>query len=255
MDVLAAALAGRITLIDSARVYTSADCRTSSERLVGRALARLGAGGQIAVATKGGHVRDCGRFVIDGRPEAIRRHLEESLLALGADRIGLYLLHKPDPAVPIADSVGAIVDLQREGKVGDVGVSNVTAEQFAEAISVAEIAAVQNHTTLLAPDPLIEICAHAGIRYLAYAPFQGSADAIDVKRSATMAAAAHRRGCSREQLILALLVASSSNLWPVVGARRPSTITASTTAETHTPSPAEARTILADLRRELENRR
>jgi pyridoxine 4-dehydrogenase len=124
--------------IDTARMY--GDSR--NEELVAAALSPFDQ--DILIASKGGiEVVEDG-FRHDGRPEALRRHVEDSLGRLRVPRIGLYYLHDPDPNVPIAESVGALAQLRDEGKIALIGISNVTMSQLNEAMRTAPIAAVQN---------------------------------------------------------------------------------------------------------------
>jgi pyridoxine 4-dehydrogenase len=106
------------------------------------------------VATKGGHWRDGDRFPVDGRPEALRAHCDISLRTLGVDQIDPYFLHHLDPRVPLADSVGALAELRREGKIASIGLSNVTAAQLDMALDLVPIAAVQNRFSLSKPADL-----------------------------------------------------------------------------------------------------
>src|SRR5437762_1930612 len=92
----------------------------------------------------------------NGRPETIRANCEQSLRTLDVGSIDLYFLHKPDPTVPIAESVGAIAELRRAGKVRLIGVSNVSVPQLAEAASVVEISAVQNRLGFSERDRVIQ---------------------------------------------------------------------------------------------------
>jgi aryl-alcohol dehydrogenase-like predicted oxidoreductase len=221
--VMSAAVAHGITLVDTALAYTTAGDICSSERLVGAALADLGAQDSVVVATKGGHFRDGHDFPIDGRPETIRRHCELSLQALGLERIPLYQLHKPDPAVPLSETVGAFAALRSEGKIDLVGLSNVTVEQLEEARRIVEIASVQNRHELGSRDPMIERCTELGIAFLAYAPLRGSNSSTWRRNGAvTTVAAAH--AVSPEQVVLAWHLAASPNVVTIVGARQPNTI-------------------------------
>ncbi len=107
-----------------------------NERLVAKALASWPGGRDgVLVATKGGHTRPGREWGLDGRPEHLRQACEASLRALGVEAIGLYQLHRPDPKVPFAESVGALAELRAAGKVRMVGLSNVSVDQnpaFAE---------------------------------------------------------------------------------------------------------------------------
>jgi aryl-alcohol dehydrogenase-like predicted oxidoreductase len=100
------------------------------------------------VATKGGHIRPGGAWELDGRPEHLRAACEASLRALDTDRIDLYQLHRPDPEVPYAESVGALADLQTEGKVRWVGLSNADTDQIEEARGIVDVVSVQNQLSL-----------------------------------------------------------------------------------------------------------
>jgi aryl-alcohol dehydrogenase-like predicted oxidoreductase len=249
--VVAAASHAGVTMADTARVYAAGNAQVSSEQLLGEAIRRAAVAGDIAVASKGGHFRRGARFVVDGRPETIRENCDDSLRALGLEQIALYFLHRPDPAVLVAESVGALAELQQEGKIDRIGVSNVSVAQLAEARTVAEIAAVQNHTHVLEPDPVLEACERAGIAYLAYAPFNGSAEALAVAGSATVRTAACERGCTPRRLALALLLASSARLAAVVGARRPATVEDSAAAATLGLAESEATAIVRLVREEV----
>jgi aryl-alcohol dehydrogenase-like predicted oxidoreductase len=249
--VVSAAHDSGVTLIDTARVYASVGESVSSERLVGDALRQAGLSDRMRVATKGGHFRQGDRFIVDGRPETISRNCKESLRALRTERIAMYFLHKPDPDIPIVESVGTLETLRREGNVDQIGVSNVDGEQLAAARSIATIAAVQNYTDLLEPDPVIELCAQAGIPYLAYAPFNGHSRAAAILSSGTISDGANERGCVPQQLVLALLH-TYLGVVPVVGARREATIRNSAAAAALALPDGEATSLVAAIRAELD---
>jgi aryl-alcohol dehydrogenase-like predicted oxidoreductase len=177
--VIHAALDAGMTLVDTADVYCLDEPDLGhNERLVATALRTWGGDRDtIVLATKGGLTRPGGRWEHDGRPAALRRACERSLRALGLDRIPLYQFHRPDPDVPFADSVGALADLRREGKIRWVGLSNVSVEQIREAGTIVPVTAVQNR---LSPffrealdDGVVAHCAQAGIGFLAYSPVGG----------------------------------------------------------------------------------
>ena len=129
-----AALDAGVTLIDTADSYHwHAGEAGHNEELVARALAARDDAGAVLVATKGGRGRPGdGSWTVDGSPDHLKRACEASLRRLGVDAIGLYQLHKPDPAVPWADSVGALAELLDEGKIRMAGVSNVDTGQRSE---------------------------------------------------------------------------------------------------------------------------
>ena len=146
LRVIRAALDAGVRLIDTADVYCLDDTDIGhNERLVAAAVRGWdGPVEEVLVATKGGLTRPGGRWERDGRPEHLRAACERSLRALEVDRIQLYQLHAPDPAVPFEESVGALAELRREGKVRWVGLSNVSVAQIDAAQAIVPIAAVQN---------------------------------------------------------------------------------------------------------------
>jgi len=129
-----AALDAGVNLIDTADAYAYDDADVGhNERLIAKAL--RGRRDGVVVATKGGHTRRGQAWEVDGRPEHIRAACEASLAALETDVIDLYQFHRPDPAVPYAESIGAFRELQDAGKVRWVGVSNASVEQLSEALA------------------------------------------------------------------------------------------------------------------------
>jgi aryl-alcohol dehydrogenase-like predicted oxidoreductase len=220
-----AALDAGITLIDTARAYTTPSHPGLGETLVRRALAEHRAGSSVVVATKGGHYRNGDDFPIDARPEALRRDCALSRGLLGIDRIDLYFLHHPDPRVPVRSSIAALAGLQEAGWIRHIGVSNVSPAQLEEALSVAPIAAVQNRFSPLEQTdrPVVDICAKTGVAYLAYSPLGGRASALAEAFPAAADLAA-RKGVSMARLALAWLLTVSPTLIPITGASRPESI-------------------------------
>jgi aryl-alcohol dehydrogenase-like predicted oxidoreductase len=216
-----AALEAGVRLIDTALAYTRPGVESYAEQVVARAL-RGAAGERPLVATKGGHWRDGDRFPVDGRPATLRAHCEISLRTLGTDRIDLYFLHHVDPAVPLADSVGALAELRQEGKVGAIGLSNVTLAQLDAASAVTPVQAVQNRLSYADPAdlPTALACAGRGVGYLAYAPLAAPSGAP--LRAAL--AVAERRGASVQRVMLAWLRSQAPGIVPLVGASRPASI-------------------------------
>lgn len=220
-----------IDLVDTALCYTSLEEPSHSERVVAEAIRTWG--GDVRVATKGGHWRDETGFPKDGRPEAIRRHCETSLRTLGVESLWLYQLHWPDPAVPVEETMGAFADMQREGKVQHVGVSNFSVEQITAAQSVVTVASVQNPFSIVRQDDrkVLDHCAEQGIAYLAYSPVggHGSAKKLD-ELSPACAKVARTRGLTPQQVALAWLLAQSPTVVPLAGCSRPQTVLASAAA-------------------------
>jgi pyridoxine 4-dehydrogenase len=156
-----------INFIDTAHAYGP----SCNEELIAEALSPYPPG--LVITTKGGVEKTApDKIFPDCRPENLRRRCEESLKLLRLERIDLYQLHRPDPAVPFAESVGALAELQREGKIRHVGLSNVSLAQLEEARTIVPIVSVQNRYNLLerADDPLVEFCAEQGIAYLPWGP-------------------------------------------------------------------------------------
>lgn len=142
-----------------------------SEQLIADALHPYPAG--LTIATKGGLERTGpGAWPRNGRPEHLREACEGSLRRLQVERIDLYQLHAPDRAVPYAESVGALKELQDEGKIRHVGVSNVTVEQLAEARSIVDVVSVQNRFNLIdrASQDVLEACQRDGLAFLPWWP-------------------------------------------------------------------------------------
>jgi aryl-alcohol dehydrogenase-like predicted oxidoreductase len=168
--VVDAALEAGITFFDTADVYGN----TKSEEYLGRALGRCR--DDVVVATKFGSKVDEQRR--GARPEYVRQAVEDSLRCLGTDRIDLYQLHWPDPEVPIGETLGALDELVKAGKVREVGCSNFSAEQLREAEEAtregaARFVSVQNEYSLLHREPEAEViheCERLGMAFVPYFP-------------------------------------------------------------------------------------
>jgi aryl-alcohol dehydrogenase-like predicted oxidoreductase len=158
-----------VTLIDTANAYGTGH----NEVLVGRAIA--GRRDEIQLATKAGmdFTTARGKVVIRNDPNYIKAAADASLLRLGTDRIDLYYLHRVNPEVPLADSIGALADLVEEGKVRHIGVSEVSGEQLRAAHAIHPVAAVQSEYSLWTRDPETTIAKAArelGVGLVAYSP-------------------------------------------------------------------------------------
>jgi aryl-alcohol dehydrogenase-like predicted oxidoreductase len=225
-----AALGAGVNLLDTADAYSlGEDDFGANERLVARALRGVPEGDRPLVATKAGHTRPGGAWELDGRPEYLRAACEASLRRLEVERIDLLQLHRPDPQVPYAESVGALRDLRDEGKIRLVGLSNANVAQLEEASAIVEIAAVQNELSLSYREPIAkgepEACAQRGIPLLAWSPLGGASAAADVGSQAdAVARIAEERGVSPQRVALAWLLSLSPTVLPIPGARRPQTI-------------------------------
>jgi pyridoxine 4-dehydrogenase len=171
----------------------------------------------LVIATKGGlHHERHGEWIRDGRPETLRALCEASLQRLRVDRIDLYQLHSVDPAVPIEESVGALVDLQREGKIRHIGLSNVDARQLAQARRVATIVSVQNRYNLVDrySEGVLDACERDGIAFLPWFPLGFGSLTHGAGRLADVALS---RGATQAQIALAWLLRRSPVILPIPG--------------------------------------
>lgn len=236
-DVIAAALASGIDLFDTAAAYSRQPDDRFSERVLGAVLEELAPGavrdGAITVSTKGGHTRGSdGTFPIDGTREALRRDLEGSLIALQLERIPLYFLHHPDPEVRIEDSVAALAEMQDEGLIDFIGLSNVSVGQARRAGAVARIDAVQNKLSVVDQRDwdVASYCAQNDIAYLAYSPLGGAGTLAKSAQAPELQRIAEARMTSIQQVALSWLLTLTPQIIPVVGARSAKTIRSSASA-------------------------
>ncbi|MBM3359342.1 MAG: oxidoreductase [Betaproteobacteria bacterium] len=170
----------------------------------------------LVIGTKGGLVRPSRhRWDTNGRPEHLRRAVDGSLARLRLERIDLYQLHAPDPEVPYAESVGALAELQRAGKIRHLGVSNVTVRELEQARRIAPIVSVQNQYNLedRSSDDVLSACEKAGIVFIPWYPL-GAGRAL---RSARVKRVAERAGATPAQVALAWLLARSPVMLPIPG--------------------------------------
>jgi aryl-alcohol dehydrogenase-like predicted oxidoreductase len=223
--VIHAALDAGVTLIDTAHVYCLDDKEIGhNERLIAKAL-RTGPQQreQVIVATKGGMRRPGGRWEIDGRPEHLRAACDRSLQALGLERIDLYQLHTPDPKVPLAESVGALADLQRQGKIRWVGLSNVSVAEIREAESQVRVTSVQNRLNPFFREALaqgvVEYCTQQGIGFLAYSPIGGGRLNRKLPGHPVLQPMATRLGVTPHALVLVWVLARSPAVIVIPSAR------------------------------------
>jgi aryl-alcohol dehydrogenase-like predicted oxidoreductase len=200
-----------VTLIDTADSYAIG----ANEELLAEALHPYPA--DLVIATKAGQSRPgCDSWVPLGRPEYLHQQAELSLRRLKVECIGLYQLHRVDPAVPLADQVGVLDDLRRAGKVRHVGLSEVTVEQIREAQEVTRIDSVQNLYNLdeRLHDDVLAYCEAQHIAFLSWKPISyGNPGAT----SSALATVATELGASRVQIAIAWLLARSAAMVPIPG--------------------------------------
>jgi pyridoxine 4-dehydrogenase len=170
----------------------------------------------LVIGTKGGLLRPRpSAWDPDGRPEHLKRALDGSLKRLKLERIDLYQLHAPDPKVPFADSVGALADGQRAGKIRHVGVSNVSVAQLEEARRIVPIVSVQNEYNLedRSSEEVLKACERLGIAFLPWFPL-GAGSALKLDRVKSIS---RKNRITPAQVLLAWLLAKSPVMLPIPG--------------------------------------
>jgi pyridoxine 4-dehydrogenase len=170
----------------------------------------------LVIGTKGGLLRPRpSAWDPDGRPEHLKRAIDGSLKRLKLERIDLYQLHAPDPKVPFADSVGALADGQRAGKIRHVGVSNVSVAQLEEARRIVPIVSVQNEYNLedRSSEEVLKACERLGIAFLPWFPL-GAGSALKLDRVKSIS---RKNRITPAQVLLAWLLAKSPVMLPIPG--------------------------------------
>lgn len=168
----------------------------------------------LVIGTKGGLVRPGpGRWTPDGRPAHLRDACEGSLRRLRLEQIDLYQFHRPDPKVPLEDSLGEIVTMQQEGKIRHIGVCNVTESELRRAQAVATIVSVQNRYNISdrTSEVLVDLCEKENLAFLPWAPI------LDFDRHDAVQTVASAHGVTPRQVVLAWLLARSPTILPIPG--------------------------------------
>jgi pyridoxine 4-dehydrogenase len=181
----------------------------------------------LVIATKGGLVRPGpGRWDADGRPEHLREALDGSLSRLRVERIDLYQFHRPDPKVPLEESIGALAELKDQGKIRHLGISNVTENQLQRAEKITPIVSVQNRYNVVdrTSESMVDLCEQEELAFLPWAPIQ-EADEVDV-----ITYAARNHGYTPRQIVLAWLLARSPQILPIPGSGSPEHVEANIAA-------------------------
>ncbi|WP_404429574.1 aldo/keto reductase [Microbacterium lacus] len=239
-----AALDDGIRMLDTATFYGNG----RNEELVGEAIA--GRRDDVLLASKGGMAQVDGKKKIDGRPATLRAQVDASLQRLGVDHIDLYYLHRWDKGVPIGESVGALAEMVAAGKIGAIGLSEVSVPRLREAQQVAPIAAVQNEYSLWSRNPelgMLEATRESGAALVAFSPTARGflADVVhdpdefvsgDIRRAMprfqpenwpanaallpSWRALAVDAGCTPAQLALAWLLSRGDHVVPIPGTTR-----------------------------------
>jgi pyridoxine 4-dehydrogenase len=210
LAVLRRAVELGVQLIDTAESYGP----HTDEVLIAEALHPYPPG--LVIATKGGLARPKpARWDADCRPEKLRRDLEGSLQRLRLERIDLYQLHTVDPKVPLEDSVGALADLQREGKIRHIGLSNVTVKQLERARKLVPIVSVQNRYSLheRKQEDVLLHCEKHGIAFLPWYPL-GDGAALKLSKVKKLA---QKLDATPAQVAIAWLLRKSPVIVPIPG--------------------------------------
>jgi len=247
LEVLDRAVELGITFWDTADAYGP----HTNEELVGKALKKHRS--KITLATKFGIVRDPNdpsKRGINGRPEYVKSSVEGSLKRLGTDQIDLYYLHRKDPATPIEETVGAMGELVKQGKIRGIGLSEVSAETLRKAHSTHPITAIQSEYSLWSREPedeVLKVCKELGIAFVAYSPlgrgfltgqiktfedldqddyrrlsprFQGENFQKNLDLVSKIEQLAEEKNCRASQLALAWVMAQGENIFPIPGTKR-----------------------------------
>jgi pyridoxine 4-dehydrogenase len=183
-----------------------------SEELIGETLSPYP--DDLVIATKGGLERTGpGEWPVNGRPEHLIEACEGSLRRLKLEQIPLYQFHRPDPAVPLEDSLGAIINLKEQGKIRHIGVSNVTEDQLRRSQRLTPIVSVQNRYNVddRRSESLIDLCEQEQLVFLPWAPIQ------DLDSNRSVHEQAQRYKVKPRQIVLAWLLARSSSILPIPG--------------------------------------
>ena len=197
-----------VTFIDTAHAYGP----LVSERLIGETLAPYQ--DDVVIATKGGlHRSGSGAWQADGSPATLRAELEQSLQLLRVETIDLYQLHTVDPRVPVSESVGALAQMQREGLITMIGLSNVDVDELRAAQGEAQIVSVQNRFSVGDRESVLDVCEREGLAFIPWYPLR--AGAVESERRLRDVAA--RLGATTFQVALAWLLRRSPNMLPIPG--------------------------------------
>ncbi|MEP7327179.1 MAG: aldo/keto reductase [Gemmatimonadota bacterium] len=227
IQAIHAALDAGATLIDTADVYCLSHLDLGhNERLIAAALKSWkGPRETILVATKGGMERPDGAWTRNGRPEHLFRACDRSLQNLGVDQIQLYQLHAPDPQVPFRESIEALAELVRRGKVRWIGISNVSVEEIEAAREVHPIQTVQNRLNPFFRESIreevVNYCGANGLGFLAYSPVGGARLNKKLPDHPVVKPIAARYKVSTHAVVIAWVLAQGPSVIPIPAARTP----------------------------------
>ena len=247
IQVIHRAFESGISFFDTADMYGP----YTNEILVGKAIKDFR--NKITLATKFGIIRDVNdptKRGVNGKPEYVRSSCEGSLKRLGVEFIDLYYLHRKDPATPIEETVGAMAQLVKEGKIKGIGLSEVNSDTLRKAYAVHPVTALQSEYSLWTRDPedgILQTCKELGIAFVAYSPlgrgfltgeikkfedfeeddyrrhsprFQGENFDKNLQLIKKIEEMAKNKGCTTAQLALAWVLAQEDFIFPIPGTKR-----------------------------------
>ncbi len=247
IQVIHRAFESGISFFDTADMYGP----YTNEILVGKAIKDFR--NKITLATKFGIIRDVNdptKRGVNGKPEYVRSSCEGSLKRLGVEFIDLYYLHRKDPATPIEETVGAMAQLVKEGKIKGIGLSEVNTDTLRKAYAVHPVTALQSEYSLWTRDPedgILQTCKELGIAFVAYSPlgrgfltgeikkfedfeeddyrrhsprFQGENFDKNLQLIKKIEEMAKNKGCTTAQLALAWVLAQEDFIFPIPGTKR-----------------------------------
>lgn len=227
VTIIHRALDAGIRLIDTADAY----CLNHKDFHAGELLAKdavntwKGPRKEVIIFTKAGMTRPKGKWVPDGSPEHLRKTVDESLLALGVDRIDVLQLHVRDSRVPFEDTLAALAELQKQGKVHHLGLCNTTAAEIKQASRHFTVAVIQNELSVLArksaTDGTLAFAQEQGIPFLAYRPFGGIAKVEKLSTNKSLLPLAKKHHVTPQQLAIAAVEQAGDLVFPLIGTTQP----------------------------------
>lgn len=233
IELIRLALDQGVRLLDTADSYALDDRDLHyGERLVRKALAAWdGPREQVRVITKAGLARPKGRWVPNGRRDHLRKMVDGSLTALGVDRIFMLLLHANDPKTPLEDSLAALAELQREGKIEHLGLSNTSIAEVRQAERHFAVQAIQNELSVIdrnsATDGLVALARQLGIPFLAHRPLGGHSKTANLLKNRAVKPIAARHNITPHEAALAALLDLGPPVLPLIGATKKASLESS----------------------------
>ncbi|HEV2524214.1 MAG TPA: aldo/keto reductase [Gammaproteobacteria bacterium] len=232
IKLLLAALDAGINFIDTADSYCIDENEFGyCERMIAKALKLRKQSTPVIIGTKGGCTRPDGGWGVNGRPTYLKKACEASLKALDVDCIDLYQLHAPDRAIPWQETIGALADLKKTGKVKHIGLSNVTLSDIQQAQKIVEIVSIQNQCSLFDLSSFSEIipyCEKNNLTFFAYRPVGGPENGKHlILEHPVLIKIANECGKTPFQVALAWLLAKSPVIIPIPGATKISSVLSS----------------------------